>query len=116
MRLWLGIAAVNGAFAVAAGAFAAHGLQARLSPQALEVFETGARYQMYHALAMGMAALAGTRSPPILFLAGILLFCFSLYALGLGAPSWLGVVTPFGGGLLIAGWICLGVSAFSKPG
>ncbi|MBN9553768.1 MAG: DUF423 domain-containing protein, partial [Alphaproteobacteria bacterium] len=55
-RTWAGIAAINGALAVIAGAFAAHGLKARLSPDALSVFETGARYHMYHALAMALAA------------------------------------------------------------
>ena len=58
MNVWLCIAAINGALAVAAGAFGAHGLQARIDTQALQVFETGARYHMYHALALGVAALA----------------------------------------------------------
>jgi uncharacterized membrane protein YgdD (TMEM256/DUF423 family) len=114
MRLWLAIAAVNGALAVAAGAFAAHGLKDHLPPQLLAVWETGARYHMYHALAMGLAALAGGRWPPMLFLAGTALFCGSLYALALGAAAWVGVVTPFGGGFFIAGWICLAFSALRK--
>lgn len=112
MRLWLGIAAVNGALAVAAGAFAAHGLKARLSPEMLAVFETGARYNMYHALAMGLAALAGMRWSPPLFLGGIALFSGSLYLLALTGIGWLGAVTPAGGVLFLAGWICLAVSAF----
>ena len=58
MSLWLAIAAINGGLAVASGAFAAHGLQGRLDAQALQTFETGARYHMYHALAIGLAALA----------------------------------------------------------
>jgi uncharacterized membrane protein YgdD (TMEM256/DUF423 family) len=116
MRLWLGIAAVNGALAVMAGAFAAHGLKARLSPDLLAVWETGARYQMYHALAMALAAIAGTRWPPMLFLGGIVLFCGSLYALALTGVGWLGAVTPIGGVLFIAGWIWLAISAFrTKP-
>jgi uncharacterized membrane protein YgdD (TMEM256/DUF423 family) len=119
MRLWLGIAAVNGAIAVAAGAFAAHGLRAHLAPDMLAVWETGARYQMYHALAMGLAAVAGApkgawRLSPPLFLGGIVLFCGSLYGLALGGPNWLGPVTPIGGVLFIAGWICLAASAFRK--
>jgi uncharacterized membrane protein YgdD (TMEM256/DUF423 family) len=116
MRLWLGLAAVNGALAVAAGAFAVHGLRAHLSPNLLEVWETGARYHMYHALAMGLAAIAGSRWSPALFLGGIVLFCGSLYVLALSGLGWLGAITPLGGVLLIAGWICLGVSSFrQKP-
>ena len=122
MRLWLGIAAVNGALAVVAGAFAAHGLRGHLPPGMLSVWETGARYHMYHALAMGLAALAaennkeaGSRWSPKLFLAGIVLFCGSLYGLALGGPIWLGPITPLGGVLLIAGWVCLAISAFRKP-
>lgn len=114
MRLWLGIAAVNGALAVAAGAFAAHGLRARLPPDLLTVWETGARYHMYHALAMGLAAQAGARWSPALFLGGIVLFSGSLYMLALTGIGWLGAITPLGGALLIAGWICLALSAFRK--
>ncbi|HEY1962263.1 MAG TPA: DUF423 domain-containing protein, partial [Rhizomicrobium sp.] len=86
MRLWLLIGAINGLLAVAAGAFGAHALQGRLDAHALQVFETGARYQMYHALAIGLAAFAmrGTAAAPaqgaaVLFLAGIVLFSGSLY-------------------------------------
>lgn len=112
MRLWLGIAAVNGALAVAVGAFGAHALKARLSPEMMAVFETGARYHMYHALAMSVAALAGTRWPPPLFLGGILLFSGSLYLLAISGLNWLGAITPLGGGLFLAGWICLALSMF----
>lgn len=114
MRLWLGLAAVNGALAVAAGAFGAHALRAQLPPDLLSVWETGARYHMYGALAMGLAALAGSRWPPPLFLAGIVLFCGSLYGLALGGPGWLGPVTPLGGAFLIAGFVCLAISSFRK--
>jgi uncharacterized membrane protein YgdD (TMEM256/DUF423 family) len=114
MRLWLGIAAVNGALAVAAGAVAAHGLKASLTPDMLAVFETGARYHMYHALAMGLAAPAGARWAPGLFAGGIALFSGSLYLLALGGPSWLGMITPLGGALFLAGWICLGVFAMRR--
>jgi len=114
MRLWLGIAAVNGALAVLAGASAAHALRTHLAPDMLAVWETGARYHMYGALAIGLAALAGSRLSPLFFLAGIVLFSGSLYALALGAPWWLGPLTPIGGCLLIAGFVCLAISAFSK--
>jgi len=116
MRLWLVIAAVNGALAVVAGAFAAHGLQARLSPTMLAVFETGARYQMYHALAMGITAVAGTPKKmtnitAMLFLVGIVLFSGSLYGMALSGITVLGIITPIGGTAFIAGWICLAVMA-----
>ena len=114
MRLWLALAAVNGALAVAAGAFGAHGLKAILTPDMLAVFETGARYQMYHALAMGLAAIAGARWAPGLFLAGIIVFSGSLYLLALSGMTWLGAITPLGGVLFLAGWICFCVSALRR--
>ena len=114
-RKWLGIAAINGALAVMAGAFAAHGLKARLSADALSVFETGARYHMYHALAMALAALVPARWPAIAFLAGILLFSGSLYLLALTGATLLGAVTPLGGLCFIAGWGLLAWGAFKGP-
>ena len=118
MSAWLFVAAVNGALAVAAGAFAAHGLQARLDPHALQVFETGARYHMYHALAIGVAALAmrDLASTPStiaagFFLAGILLFSGSLYLLALTGMRVLGAVTPFGGVCFLIGWGFLAFAA-----
>ena len=113
--LWLdSIAAVNGALAVAAGAFGAHGLKALLSPNMLAVFETSARYHMYHALAMAIAALAGARFAPALFLGGIVLFSGSLYLLALSGITWLGAITPIGGVLFLAGWVCLAAFALRK--
>lgn len=118
MKTWLLIAAINGALAVAAGAFAAHGLKARLDASALSVFETGARYHMYHALAMGVAALAGrgparprARAAAALFLLGIILFSGSLYLLALTGNAMLGFITPIGGVAFLAGWILLGLAA-----
>jgi uncharacterized membrane protein YgdD (TMEM256/DUF423 family) len=121
MRLWLFLAAINGALAVLAGAFAAHGLKAMLDAEALSVFETGARYHMYHALAMGLAALAG-RGPArraavlaaSLFLAGIILFCGSLYLLALTNMAALGFVTPLGGLAFLAGWGALAMAALRQ--
>ncbi len=104
MNVWLCIAAINGGLAVAAGAFGAHGLQGRIDAQALQVFETAARYHMYHALALAVAALvmrdaaAGpATTAAAFFLAGILLFSGSLYLLALTGTKALGIVTPFGG-------------------
>jgi uncharacterized membrane protein YgdD (TMEM256/DUF423 family) len=119
MNTWLLIAAINGALAVAFGAFGAHGLQGRIDARAIEVFETGARYHMYHALAMGLAALAirsGAASMPAsvaagFFLAGIILFSGSLYLLALTGVRSLGFVTPFGGLAFLVGWIALAWAA-----
>jgi uncharacterized membrane protein YgdD (TMEM256/DUF423 family) len=114
-RTWIGIAAINGGLAVIAGAFAAHGLKAHLSADALSVFETGARYHMYHALAMALAALIPAPRAAIAFLAGIILFSGSLYLLALTGVTLLGAITPLGGLCFIAGWGLLAWSAFKGP-
>ena len=114
-RTWAGIAAINGGLAVMAGAFAAHGLKAHLSSDALSVFETGARYHMYHALAMALAAQMAATRAAWAFLAGILLFSGSLYLLALTGMTVLGAVTPFGGLCFIAGWGLLAWAAFKGP-
>lgn len=113
-KLLVGIGAINAAIAVAAGAFAAHGLRGRLEARALEVFETGARYHMYHALAIILAALVatnGARTAGWLFQAGIVVFSGSLYALALTDIKILGAITPIGGLAFLAGWVWLAVSA-----
>ena len=104
--------------AVAAGAFGAHALRARLAPGDLLVFETGARYQMYHGLALIAAAWVAERWPGNLasaagwcFVAGIVLFSGSLYALTLSGVRALGAITPIGGLCFLAGWACLAVAA-----
>ncbi len=112
---------LSGGLAVALGAFGAHALRARLTPELLTTFETGVRYQMYHALALLAVALAMTRVPASgllgaagwLFVAGTLLFSGSLYLLCLTGRRWLGAVTPFGGLAFIAGWVCLALAALS---
>ena len=118
MRKWLFIAAITGALAVLLAAFGEHALTGRLSPRDLNAFATGARYQMYHALAMGLAALvpagpATSRAQiaALLFFTGTLLFSGSLYGLALTGIRLLGFVTPFGGLALIAGWIVLALAA-----
>lgn len=105
--IWLIAGAANGLLAVAAGAFGAHAL-ANLPERYLNAFRTAAQYQMYHALALLILTLL-PRAPLVqlagyTFLAGILLFSGSLYALALSRQGWLGAVTPFGGVLLLAGW------------
>jgi uncharacterized membrane protein YgdD (TMEM256/DUF423 family) len=113
-RLFFGLGAASGFVAVAAGAFGAHALRARLSADLLGVFETAARYQMYHALALMAVAWAAARWPGALpqwagwlFVAGTVLFSGSLYALALSGVRWLGAITPLGGAAFLAGWICL---------
>lgn len=117
-RLFLAAGALSGAVAVAAGAFGAHALRSRLPPDLLAVFQTGAQYQMYHALALlaagwlasqtrgGAAAAAG-----ILFLVGTVLFSGSLYALALSGVRGLGAITPLGGVAFLAGWVALAWAA-----
>jgi uncharacterized membrane protein YgdD (TMEM256/DUF423 family) len=116
----LALGAVSGFLAVAAGAFGAHFLKARLAAEALQVFETGARYQMYHALALVAVGLVNARAPSAaasaaawLFLAGTVVFSGSLYALALSGWKVLGAVTPVGGAAFLAGWLCL-LAAASK--
>lgn len=112
--------ALSALTAVAAGAFGAHALRGRLTPELLAVFETGARYQMYHALALLFVAWAYTRWASAwmagagwLFVLGTLLFAGSLYALSLtGVRGW-GAVTPVGGLALILGWGCLAWGALA---
>ena len=106
--------AINAAIAVTAGAFAAHGLRDRLDARALEVFETGARYQMYHALAMIAAGLLAARGPGWTFQAGIAVFSGSLYAMALTDVKALGAITPIGGLAFLAGWIWLAVVALRR--
>jgi uncharacterized membrane protein YgdD (TMEM256/DUF423 family) len=117
-RTFLLAGAVAGFIAVAFGAFGAHGLRSRLSPDMLAVFETGVRYHMYHALALLLtAALAGRADSRAvvaagwLFVAGIVLFSGSLYLLAVTGMTMLGAITPFGGVAFLAGWICLAVAA-----
>ncbi len=112
------IGALSGAISVAAGAFGAHALRARLEPRQLEVFETAARYQMYHALALLVVAWAASRWPGSLvtasgwlFVAGTILFSGSLYAMTFTGVRALGAITPIGGVCFIAGWLCLVVVA-----
>lgn len=96
---------------VALGAFGAHGLRARMSAEDLAIFETGVRYQMYHALALFAVAWAVSRWPGAavnaagwLFIVGVLVFSGSLYMLVLTGTRWLGAITPLGGVALILGW------------
>lgn len=110
--------AINGALAVIAGAFGAHGLKAKLPPELLATWQTGAEYHMYHALALVLVgALAAAQpqtalnGPAGALLAGILLFSGSLYLLALTGIKTLGAITPIGGVAFIVGWLWLAAVA-----
>lgn len=113
-RVFFILGSVSAFLAVALGAFGAHGLKDGLTPDMLAVFETGVRYQMYHALALLAVGWACTRWPgPLatasgwLFVAGTVIFSGSLYVLALSGVRWLGAITPLGGASFLAGWVCL---------
>ncbi len=112
MNDWTRVGAVLMFLDVALGAFGAHGLKDRLTPELLAVFETGVRYQAYHALGLLMiAALRGPDKAAWCFLGGIVLFSGSLYALALTGVRWLGAITPVGGLLFLAGWLLLALKS-----
>jgi len=113
--------ALSGFVAVLAGAFGAHALRARLPSDLLAAFETSARYQMYHALALFVVAWAVTQWPTQLirlsgwlFIAGTALFSGSLYVLALTGTTWWGAVTPVGGVLLLGGWLTLALGVWRR--
>jgi uncharacterized membrane protein YgdD (TMEM256/DUF423 family) len=111
--MWVIVAAISGALAVAAGAFGAHGLRTRVSPDQVASWMTASQYHLLHSvvlLALALFALQtgkSVRLPAGLFAAGIVLFSGSIYGLVLGSQRWLGPVTPLGGLLLMAGWVSL---------
>jgi uncharacterized membrane protein YgdD (TMEM256/DUF423 family) len=117
-RLFGVLGACSAFLAVAAGAFGAHALRARVGADLLATFETAARYQMYHALALLAVAWLTTRTPAPqvvwagwLFVLGTVVFSGSLYALVLLNQRWLGAVTPLGGLAFLCGWLCLAWAA-----
>ncbi len=120
VRVFFALGALLGFLAVALGAFGAHALGTRLPPDRLAIYETGVRYQMYHALALLAAAWACERfgapagAAGWAFVAGIVIFSGTLYALAFGAPRWLGAVTPVGGVCFLAGWLLLAWSAVRR--
>lgn len=113
-RTFLFIGALAGGLGVALGAFGAHGLRGRLTPEMLAVFETGVRYHMYHSLAIllvaALVARIDSRLIPVAgwcFSVGIVVFSGSLYALAVSGITVLGAITPIGGVAFLAGWACL---------
>lgn len=122
-RGFLSAGAVFGFLSVALGAFAAHALKERLSPADIITFETGVRYQFYHALALILTGilLKEFRFPRLLwagrlFIIGIFLFSFSLFILALCQPNfrWIGMITPFGGAAFLAGWVLMFLAVTGK--
>ena len=109
------------ALGVALGAFGAHTLKTRIAPEMLAVFETGVRYQMYHALGLLALAWAISRwpdrqltSPAWMLLVGTVVFSGSLEILAVTGVRWLGAITPVGGALLIAGWTLVAWRLFHR--
>jgi uncharacterized membrane protein YgdD (TMEM256/DUF423 family) len=124
-RFFLSLGAILAGLSVAFGAFASHALKTKLDDRALSIFETGARYQMYHALALILVSILMTHaelSQPFLtasgtaFLIGIALFSGSLYGLSLTGVKWLGAIAPLGGTAFLIGWVCLAIVAWSTKG
>jgi len=117
-KTFFGLGAIFAFLAVAAGAFGAHALRARLAPDRMDLFELAARYQMYHSLALIAAAWAADRfqngaanNSGWFFLVGILIFCGTIYGLAFGAPRWFGAITPIGGLCFLIGWAMLAIAA-----
>jgi len=123
-RFFITAGAVMAFLGVGAGAFAVHGLRGRLDEGMLAVFQTGAHYQLIHALGLILAGLllqgplrsGWIRAAGWLLLAGIVLFSFSLYLLAITGISGLGLITPFGGLGFLAGWVCLAIGAWRGGG
>lgn len=119
MRIFLLLSGIFGALGVAAGAFGAHALRDRLGPELVQTWETAVIYQMIHSVALFALAVGVIGRVPgsgwldgagWSWVAGIVLFCGSLYLLALGGPRVLGPVTPFGGAAFILGWLCVVVA------
>jgi uncharacterized membrane protein YgdD (TMEM256/DUF423 family) len=123
MNKFFTIGCLFAALGVAAGAFGAHGLKSVFSPDMLAVYETAVRYQMYHAFGLIIVGIfaenenanSRARMAGRCFIAGIVLFSGSLYALTLTDIRWFGAVTPIGGVAFIVGWVMLGISSLQNP-
>ncbi len=122
VKLLILLGSTNAALAVILGAFGAHVLKARITPELLSAFQTGAQYHFYHALGLFAVAFVSTQVPDSglpkwsgwLMQAGIVLFSGSLYAMAAGGPRWLGAITPLGGVAFIAAWLVLAAALISR--
>lgn len=122
-NIWVIVGGLSGMLSVAAGAFGAHALRSRLAPDLLAVFETGSRYQMYHAIALVLVGLLAARPQGAAvtvagwaFVVGTLLFSGSLYALALSGVRSLGAVTPLGGIAFLVGWVAVAWAGWQLRG
>ena len=120
-RFFLNFAALNGFLSVCLGAFAAHGLKHHITSESLAIWQTGVQYQMYHALALLVVGLLyqqqaskALKLSGLAFILGSFLFSGSLYALALGAPNILGLITPCGGLSFLVGWSALLVHCWRR--
>lgn len=116
-RTWIIVSGITGFLAVALGAFGAHILKAQISPEMLEIFRTGVHYQMIHSAVMLATAFSGKDKylrSEIFFLAGVILFSFSLYLYSLSGIKFFAMITPLGGISFLTGWTVLIVKAFKK--
>lgn len=117
-RLFIALGSINAALAVILGAFGAHILKTRLSPEMLQVYHVGSQYHFYHAIGMLLIGALATqfqnngalRLSGFLMLAGIVLFSGSLYVLAVTGATWLGAVAPLGGLAFIAAWVVLAIA------
>jgi len=120
---WFVTGAIVAGVGVVLGAFGAHGLKTRVSPEMLAIFETGVRYQMYHAFGLLAVGLAASRwgggwvnAAGWLFLFGVTIFSGSLYVMTVSGVRWLGAITPIGGLLMILGWGALAIGVMRAGG
>ena len=121
-NIFLALGGISGALAVVVGAFGAHGLKAKLSPEMLSIYQTGVQYHFYHTFALLAIGGLCLYKPPsniinacgYFFIAGIILFSGSLYALAISGVRALGAITPIGGVLLIVAWILFTVAAIKN--
>lgn len=117
-RLLVAAGAALAGLAVILGAFGAHALKGRIGAEALGWWDTAVEFQMWHGLgvlALGLAGARWMRMPAWLLGAGAVIFAATLYAMALGAPRWLGAITPLGGLAMIAGWVLLAWRAVRLP-
>jgi uncharacterized membrane protein YgdD (TMEM256/DUF423 family) len=120
MKLFVILGSVLGMLGVAAGAFGAHGLEDKLDAEMLDIWETAAKYQMYHAVALfgaswliGQTGSSWATAGAASFVGGVLIFSGTLYILALTGVRWLGAITPIGGLALIVGWFCCMMAALN---
>lgn len=118
------VAAISGLLAVVIGAFGAHGLKGRITTDLMAIFQTGVQYHFYHTLALLLVGILMLQFPQIsllkwsgwLFIAGIVIFSGSLYALAITDIKWLGAITPIGGVAFIAGWLTMAIAIYNHIG